>query len=101
MYFYLGPISPNAEPHITVHPESVTLPYGSLLSLCCDGVGEPKPNFQWLKDEQEIPGATDHELVISPVLQDHQGTYTCRLFNDAGTANSRSAKVCINLGTDL
>lgn len=92
-----GRISPaKPEPLITQHPESVTLAYGSLLSLtCCDGSGDPTPNFQWLKDEQEIEGATDCKFIISPVSQDHQGTYTCRVSNNAGTANSRCANVCI------
>lgn len=83
---------------MTFHPESVTISHGSLLSLFCDGGGDPKPNFQWLKDEEEIPGATDRELVISPVLRDHQGTYTCRVFNNAGKVNSRSADVHITTG---
>lgn len=87
------PASPVSEPCVTLHPESVTVTYGSLLSLSCDGGGDPRPKFQWFKDEQDIPGATCRELVISPVSPDHQGTYTCRVFNEAGTVTSRSAKV--------
>lgn len=77
----------------------MTLSYGSLLSLSCNGSGgDTKPSFQWLKDEEEIPGATFPELVISPVSQDHEGTYTCRVFNNVGTVNSRSANVRITKG---
>ncbi|CAB3989272.1 mucosa-associated lymphoid tissue lymphoma translocation 1 homolog [Paramuricea clavata] len=83
------------QPCVTIHPQSVTLSNGSLLSLSCDCGAGPKPSFQWLKDEEEIPGATFPELVISPVSEDHEGTYTCRVFNNVGTVNSRSANVRI------
>jgi hypothetical protein len=83
------------QPCVTIHPQSVTLSNGSLLSLSCDCGAGPKPSFQWSKDEEEIPGATFPELVISPVSQDHEGRYTCRVFNNVGTVNSRSANVRI------
>jgi uncharacterized protein YodC (DUF2158 family) len=85
-------------PCVTVHPQSVTLSYGSLLSLSCDWCGDTKPSFQWLKDQEEIPGATSPDLVISPVSQDHEGTYTCRVFNNVGTVSSRSANVRVTKG---
>ena len=88
-------------PCVTIHPQSVTLSYGSLLSLSCDWGGEPKPSFQWLKDEEVIPGATSPDLVISPVSQDHEGTYTCRVFNNVGTVSSRSANVRITKGETI
>ena len=64
-----------------------------MLSLSCDRSGDPAARFQWLRDEEEIPGATFPDLVISPVSEDHEGTYTCRVYNNIGTVNTRSANV--------
>lgn len=84
-----------SRPCVTVHPQSVTVFHGSLLSLSCDCDCEINTSFQWLKDQEEIPGATNRDLVISPVSQDHEGTYTCRVFNNVATVSSRSANVRI------
>ncbi|XP_028399098.1 mucosa-associated lymphoid tissue lymphoma translocation protein 1 homolog isoform X3 [Dendronephthya gigantea] len=89
---------PHCQPFVTVHPQSVTLSYGSLLSLSCDCDGDPNPRYQWLKDEEEIPGATSRDLVISQVSQDHQGMYICRVSNNAVSVNSRCANVRITEG---
>ena len=93
-------------PCVTIFPQSVTLSHGSLLSLSCDlrpseQDGDLQPSFQWLKDEEVIPGATFPELVISPVSQDHEGTYTCRIFNNIKAVSSRSANVRITKVEDI
>jgi ELWxxDGT repeat protein len=44
---------------------------------CAGGVGEL--SYQWIKDGVEIDGATDPTYHVDSVIQDDEGSYTCRV----------------------
>lgn len=45
--------------------------------------------YQWLKDDVEIPGATDSALTLTEIQMEDAGEYTFRVSNKRGTASSK------------
>ncbi|XP_075415669.1 hemicentin-2 [Tenrec ecaudatus] len=66
---------------------------GQSLTLDCDAKGFPVPEIEWLKDGQLIPEAGSHHLPdgagslhFPRVQESDAGLYSCRAWNQAGTA---------------
>jgi hypothetical protein len=58
---------------------------GSLYSKEIHAEGLPSPKFQWRKNGVDLPGQVSSVLNIEKVGLDHAGTYTCKVYNVAGT----------------
>lgn len=74
-------------PIVTVHPQSKMRISGDRVTLCCDGEGNPAPEFEWFKDDNIIDKDIyyyDKNLEISNVTG-MMGKYRCRLVNDYGS----------------
>ena len=80
-------------PTFFLHPTSQTVALGDHLHLVVDAGGLPPPQFQWMHDGAALPGQTSAELYIPTFLPDTAGAYTCRAFNDVGSAVSNAAEV--------
>ncbi|KAI4872955.1 hypothetical protein NFI96_023639, partial [Prochilodus magdalenae] len=64
---------------ITVQPQSVQMPEGSCVMLCCRAVGPTGLNYQWFKREDEVPGGNTAELILNSVGPAQEGHYICRV----------------------
>nr|XP_015214367.1 PREDICTED: muscle M-line assembly protein unc-89-like [Lepisosteus oculatus] len=70
---------------------------GEMCTLECHFQGHPQPTVTWYKDERPIPQHVDYDinttetqskLTICYPTSEHQGVYTCVIFNQYGTATS-------------
>ncbi|XP_053415690.1 hemicentin-2 [Nycticebus coucang] len=75
------------------HKASVSGMAGQSLTLECDANGSPSPEIMWLKDGQLISEASSHHLLdgarslhFPRIQQGDSGLYSCRVENQAGTA---------------
>lgn len=50
-------------------------------------------NYQWFKDNNLIPDATNSTYTITDMAPTDAGDYYCEVFNSVGTVNSRAASV--------
>lgn len=73
-------------------PASVTVAAGATLQLAVVAEGTAPLEYQWLRDDAEMPGATDAKLSV-PVVA---GRYTVLVRNRAGTAVSAETEVLVS-----
>lgn len=78
-------------PWFDLHPASATVVAGTNLTLRANAVGTPRPTYQWLKDGQEIAGATNRTLALKNIQAADAGTYVVVAKNTAGTVASEPA----------
>ena len=83
-------------PVISGHPNSVTNVSGEPAIFSVTATGAPSPSYQWLRNGNEIAGATAPSLMLSPARAADAGSYSVRVFNVAGTNTSTAATLAIN-----
>lgn len=59
---------------------------GEMLVILATARGTPLPEYQWRRNGVPIPGANRPMLVKHSVTEADVGTYTCDVFNVAGSA---------------
>jgi len=69
-------------------PASITVEAGAYIYLYAGASSNASITYQWLRDDEPVPGANDVFLHISPVTEAHAGTYRLQATNVAGTAKS-------------
>lgn len=84
-----------AGPAVTDQPVAQQVADGGTATFSVVATGDPAPTFQWLKDGQEISGATQSSLTINPVGADDVGSYAVRLENATGTVTSSTAELTL------
>ncbi|XP_066526588.1 neural cell adhesion molecule L1.2 [Hoplias malabaricus] len=90
-------------PVITVQPESITAFSSDDIILNCEATGNPPPTFRWVKDGVEFDPSSNSAIVSSPdsgsftakdgAIHHFQGTYSCYVSNELGTAVSREVQI--------
>ena len=88
---------PDVAPAITAHPASVTRATGdwALFNVTHSGYGPF--TYQWLKNGEEIPGATAKQYRVSGLTAANTGErYSVRVTNTAGSATSNEATLTVN-----
>lgn len=80
-------------PVITAHPLPTTVPPGGSATLHVAATGTPPLEYQWLADEQEVPGASDPDLETGPL--EETTDYAARVTNDFGTVLSNLVTVTV------
>ena len=83
-------------PLITMHPTACELFVGEELRLYCDAVGNPAPKFQWYRDNIQVQGETERELMTGGVQHEDAGMYKCEAVNKHGSVISLGAPVTVN-----
>ena len=56
----------------------------------------PEPlGFQWRRNGRNLPGATASTLALPDLSPDHAGTYTCLVYNQAGSIETGPAELTV------
>ncbi len=83
-------------PTITQHPQSQTIPAGQPVTFSCNASGPTPLNFQWQRNNVDIPGATGTSYMIGAVTPgDNNAQFRCVATNAFGTANSNNATLTV------
>ncbi|HKR58883.1 MAG TPA: PQQ-dependent sugar dehydrogenase [Pyrinomonadaceae bacterium] len=83
-------------PMITQHPQSQTIPAGQPVTFDCNASGATPLNFQWQRNNVDIPGATGTSYMISSVMAaDNNAQFRCVASNAFGTAPSNNATLTV------
>ncbi|XP_078448702.1 mucosa-associated lymphoid tissue lymphoma translocation protein 1-like [Lampetra fluviatilis] len=64
--------------------ECTELAVGDTLILEVSAIGTPCPAYQWLHNEEALPGSTKRSLMVDGVKKEHEGRYRCRISNPLG-----------------
>jgi hypothetical protein len=84
-----------ALPRILWQPESVAVRTGNSFQLAVGAASSEPLSYQWLKEEVEVPGATDASYKVISAQASHTGTYRVRISNSSGSVLSREVTVTI------
>jgi hypothetical protein len=92
--FYSANLFVATPPAITLQPLSQTVLVGSNVTLNVTSSGSNLHNsYQWLFYGTNLPGATNHDLVLSNIQPQSAGPYAAVASNPAGTAYSDPAQI--------
>jgi glucose/arabinose dehydrogenase len=90
--FYTG----SGAPFIYLHPESITLPVGESASFNVAALGQAPLQYQWLRNQVPIPGATTSSFNIPAVQLGDEGTsFSCTVSNHLGSVQSQTALLTV------
>ena len=82
-------------PTFAATPTGFTLPAGMSAALLASATGTPAPTYQWRKNGTPIAGATQAQLLFSPLTAADAGDYTVDAINSGGTTTSPAARVAV------
>lgn len=81
-------------PEIKKHPASVTVKQGTKVTLAVTASGTGL-KYQWRKGDSDIGSATKSTYVLTTLDTAQAGSYSVRVYNDAGESTSQDATVSI------
>jgi uncharacterized delta-60 repeat protein len=87
-------------PSIVEHPEPRTVVLGASADFSVVAGGTPPFTYQWRHDGMPIAAATNATLVISNVQSGDVGEYSVTVSNEAGSTNSRTARLTLMPGLE-
>ena len=78
-------------------PPDKTVRAGTTVTLSVQLAPDPAPEktFQWFKDGDEIPGATNKRLVLANVQATDAGNYYCVATSIGGSASSWGSQLTV------
>ncbi len=82
-------------PTKTSQSGNVTLFEGENTTLSVDFSGSPVPSVQWYKDGVALSGQTGKTIPFNSIDLDDEGTYTCRIRNEAGSVSCSPIEVVV------
>ena len=85
--------TPEDLPNILVPPQNVNAFVGADVTLSVQAEGAPPLEYQWLRDDQVITGATEATYSIPAAAADASGSYSVRVSNDLGEVTSDPVQV--------
>jgi len=80
---------------VTQQPQSVVGVEGTTVQFSVTATGSPSPTYQWFKDGNPLPGATEGTLNLASVRPAMIGDYTAVVSNAAGSVTSSGASLTI------
>lgn len=83
--------APAEEPEILLHPEGAAVVTGEYHVLAVVAQGRPPLDYQWFKDGEPIPDATESRIVFDPYMEDDAGVYHVRVNNEGAGVRSLPA----------
>ena len=92
----ITPVPPAARPTISRQPADVVVNPGQAAEFLVEATGQgPSLSYQWFRDGQALPGATEHRLVIGAVATADGGSYRARVSQGAGETFSNEAVLTV------
>lgn len=85
----------NNAPAISSHPASLTVTAGQPASFSVSATGSNPLNFQWRKNNVNIPGATSPTYTITSAQPSDAAQYRAVVSNSFGTATSNAATLTV------
>ncbi len=85
----------NVRPSISEQPVGGAIFEGRPLSLSVTAAGTPPLTYQWFKNQQPVPGATNAALRFGAVSTNDAGSYTVVVANAAGSVTSTPPAILI------
>lgn len=86
------------KPSITLQPPTIlNLNTGDTLTLSVEAEGTEPLSYQWFKDNETIPGATNSTFEKGNVTSDDAGTYYCVISNECGSITSQNTTVTVTV----
>ena len=83
-------------PEIVQQPMAETVCDGEPVTFSVVADGSPSPSYQWRKDGEDLPGATDPTLTIDPVTVEDAGLYDVVIQNLCGSETSAAARLTVD-----
>ena len=84
-----------AEPVILAQPQSQVVVAGESVTFSVSAIGQPPLSYQWIHNNQDIPGANGTNYAIASVTASDAGTYAVRISNDFGSVTSSGATLTL------
>ena len=81
------------QPRIIQQPLPSVIDLGGKCILKVVGTGDPKPTFQWFKNNRIRRGLTGNEYIIQETILDDTANYHCELTNSVGSVKSNIVTV--------
>lgn len=88
-------------PSITTQPASLSVASGSDAVFAVDARGTEALSYQWYRDGAALPGANGPVLRITDVSSLNAGSFSVRVSNSAGTADSNAAMLNVYRSTPV
>ncbi len=82
-------------PFITSQPADLTVGEGQTAVLSVSALGSTPLSYQWRKNGNDIPGATNSTLAFSPAALSNSGNYTVVISNASGNVTSEVATLTV------
>lgn len=86
---------PGDVPAITRQPQSLTVVAGAEVTFSVAATGRAPLQYQWRRNQEPWPGATDAVLVLAAVRPEDAGAYQVVVSNDSGSVTSGVAQLTV------
>lgn len=86
-------------PQITQHPQSTAACTGATVTFTIT-VSGGNPSYQWRKDGNNIPSATNSSYQLTGITLADQGSYDCVVTDTCGSTTSNAATLTVGLKGD-
>ncbi|HWQ90776.1 MAG TPA: hypothetical protein VN673_03825 [Clostridia bacterium] len=93
--YVLALVEPSA-PRLLESLRDLTTHVGASVYFDATATGSQPLSYQWFHENQLISGATDRVLQISSAQMSDGGTYTAKVMNELGQADTQSAELIID-----
>ncbi len=94
-----GVSNPAVAPTIVDHPQSVSIMEGYVVTMFGSATGSNPLAYQWLKNGEQINGATKNYIQFDAVRVSDAGTYKLRVSNEVGSVTSTGAVLSVEAAT--
>ncbi len=91
----------NVPPLIVTQPASQLVPAGAIVTFTVSATGTEPFSYQWQKNGQALPGATDASLTLASVTLDDGGSYRVLVSNGGGSSLSSNAVLTVTPGLSV
>ncbi|XP_028407616.1 cartilage intermediate layer protein 1-like [Dendronephthya gigantea] len=87
-------------PEVRIHPENKVRIEGQTMVLCCAGIAEPEPSYEWIFNGHSVSEfqqdtKKSSKLTISRLHRNMSGEVKCRVYNDYGAEFSNVARITV------
>lgn len=90
-------VKPPTIPVILDQPAGKSAKIGDNFILNVRASGYPKPNYQWIFNDSEIPGQTKEGFMINHIRENNAGNYKVKVSNCVGSVESENAILNIQI----